>query len=160
MSQCPCTSGKTFAQCCSPYLERAEKAPTAESLMRARYSAFATGKIDFVTDSLHPEFRQDYNEEETAKWSKESKWPGLKVLKTVGGTEKDETGQVEFVADYEVAGKVYHHHEKAEFRRLKGDWYFVDGKLVRDPIKNEGPKVGRNDPCPCGSGKKHKKCCG
>ena len=28
------------------------------------------------------------------------------------------------------------------------------------PIKNDGPKVGRNDPCPCGSGKKYKNCCG
>ena len=28
------------------------------------------------------------------------------------------------------------------------------------PIRNEGPKVGRNDPCPCGSGKKYKNCCG
>ncbi len=28
------------------------------------------------------------------------------------------------------------------------------------PIVNESPKIGRNDPCPCGSGKKYKKCCG
>jgi preprotein translocase subunit SecA len=28
------------------------------------------------------------------------------------------------------------------------------------PIRNDGPKVGRNDPCPCGSGRKYKKCCG
>ncbi len=28
------------------------------------------------------------------------------------------------------------------------------------PFEREGPKVGRNDPCPCGSGKKYKKCCG
>ena len=30
----------------------------------------------------------------------------------------------------------------------------------RKPIKRDQPKVGRNDPCPCGSGKKYKKCCG
>jgi uncharacterized protein YecA (UPF0149 family) len=29
-----------------------------------------------------------------------------------------------------------------------------------DPIKSKGESVGRNDPCPCGSGKKYKKCCG
>jgi len=28
------------------------------------------------------------------------------------------------------------------------------------PVRNKGPRVGRNDPCPCGSGKKYKKCCG
>jgi preprotein translocase subunit SecA len=31
---------------------------------------------------------------------------------------------------------------------------------VRQPLLRQGPKVGRNDPCPCGSGKKFKQCCG
>ena len=31
---------------------------------------------------------------------------------------------------------------------------------VQGPVKREEDKVGRNDPCPCGSGKKYKKCCG
>jgi len=30
----------------------------------------------------------------------------------------------------------------------------------REPVKRDGDKVGRNAPCPCGSGKKYKKCCG
>ena len=34
------------------------------------------------------------------------------------------------------------------------------GEIKVKQIKLEGPKVGRNDPCPCGSGKKYKKCCG
>ncbi len=34
------------------------------------------------------------------------------------------------------------------------------GVEVTTPIHRSGPKVGRNDPCPCGSGKKYKKCCG
>jgi preprotein translocase subunit SecA len=33
-------------------------------------------------------------------------------------------------------------------------------KPINKPIVNKGAKVGRNDPCPCGSGKKYKKCCG
>ena len=42
----------------------------------------------------------------------------------------------------------------------------VDGKIspkeggIDKTIRNEEPKVGRNDPCPCGSGKKYKNCCG
>jgi SEC-C motif-containing protein len=40
-------------------------------------------------------------------------------------------------------------------------WKFEDGELVAEqPIVREQPKTGRNDPCPCGSGKKFKKCCG
>ena len=34
------------------------------------------------------------------------------------------------------------------------------GTDVDRTVRNEGPKVGRNDPCPCGSGKKYKNCCG
>jgi Predicted metal-binding protein related to the C-terminal domain of SecA len=42
-----------------------------------------------------------------------------------------------------------------------GAWFFYDGRAVKqETIKKEGPDVGRNDPCPCGSGKKYKKCCG
>jgi SEC-C motif-containing protein len=41
-----------------------------------------------------------------------------------------------------------------------GEWRFIDGKIFGpDPVRREAPKVGRNDPCPCGSGKKFKKCC-
>jgi uncharacterized protein YchJ len=51
-------------------------------------------------------------------------------------------------------------HEKSEFQCIDGAWYFV--RPVRQgpaPVKSAHPKVGRNDPCPCGSGKKYKHCC-
>ncbi len=45
--------------------------------------------------------------------------------------------------------------------REQGDWKFEDGEFVTDrPIVRDQPKTGRNDLCPCGSGKKYKKCCG
>ena len=37
--------------------------------------------------------------------------------------------------------------------------YYKEQKAAQT-YRREGPKVGRNDPCPCGSGKKYKKCCG
>ena len=53
------------------------------------------------------------------------------------------------------------HHEIAEFRREDGKWVFFDGELVpQAPYVRKEAKIGRNDPCPCGSGKKYKKCCG
>jgi preprotein translocase subunit SecA len=36
----------------------------------------------------------------------------------------------------------------------------TDGEAVKEPVVNNGPEIGRNDPCPCGSGKKYKNCCG
>ncbi len=37
--------------------------------------------------------------------------------------------------------------------------YQLNAELPHDPIVRAGPKIGRNDPCPCGSGKKYKRCC-
>ncbi len=162
MSHCPCGSGLEFDACCGPILAGERPAATAEALMRARYSAFATVQTAFLTDSLHPAHRHDHDEAATRRWAEESDWLGLEVVATEAGGEQDQEGMVEFIASYrDRSGVVRRYHERSSFRREQGRWYFVDGRLV--PPKTEvhaGPKVGRNDPCPCGSGKKYKKCCG
>jgi len=159
---CPCGNTKSFSQCCAPYIEGA-KAPTAEALMRSRYSAFAKGQVDYIKKTTAPEALQDFDEEATGKWSTQSKWLGLKVLSTEKGGIDDLKGKVEFVARYSLNGQETEHHEVSEFRREPKDqrWYFVEGHHPGgEPVKREEPKVGRNDPCPCGSGKKYKRCHG
>jgi preprotein translocase subunit SecA len=47
--------------------------------------------------------------------------------------------------------------QQAEMRLSRGS---QESAKQQQPMKREGEKVGRNDPCPCGSGKKYKKCCG
>jgi SEC-C motif-containing protein len=86
---------------------------------------------------------------------------GLKILDVKAGRPEDDEGTVEFIATYKDHDLVKPHHEISSFRKLDGNWYFVDGELV-PPVTEvrSQPKVGRNDPCPCGSGKKYKKCCG
>jgi SEC-C motif-containing protein len=69
-------------------------------------------------------------------------------------------GTVEFVARYRQGGKVFAHHEQASFRKADGRWLYVDGTINPKPAQRFAAKVGRNDPCPCGSGQKYKKCCG
>jgi SEC-C motif-containing protein len=65
------------------------------------------------------------------------------------------------MAIYHEKGKVVRHHELAEFAKEDGQWYFVDGRAPKHVQSiRQGPKIGRNDPCPCGSGRKFKKCCG
>jgi SEC-C motif-containing protein len=161
MSDCPCGSGAEYAACCEPVLSGAEPAITAEALMRARYSAYIKGKIAFLGESLHPGSRHDWDEAATRKWAEQSQWLGLEVRSTENGQEEDEEGMVEFIAAYKEDGLLKQHHERSLFRKEGGRWYYVDGKLpTPETIKREAPKVGRNDPCPCGSGKKYKKCCG
>ncbi len=157
---CPCASGKPFAECCEPY-HKGAPAPTAEALMRARYSAYATQNIDFLRESSTEKVRKEFDAEASREWSQSAEWTGMEVLATAQGGEDDELGLVEFVANYSIDGTPYQHHERSIFVRVDGQWRFDDGALVSpDPIRRETPKIGRNDPCPCGSGKKYKKCCG
>lgn len=159
-SPCPCGSGGPFGSCCGPILAGAA-APTAESLMRSRYSAYVTGQIEYLATSLHPEHRQDLDLAATRRWSRAAQWKGLQVVSTRGGGEQDEEGEVEFIATYKEKGVIKPHHEQASFRRAEGRWYYVNGDIVKSaPSVHQQPKVGRNDPCPCGSGRKFKKCCG
>jgi SEC-C motif-containing protein len=129
--------------------------------MRARYSAFGAGKAEFLHQSLHPEHRHDHDIEATRRWAQNAQWLGLNIIDVQGGGEADDEGSVEFVATYKEQGIVRPHHEVSRFLKQDGEWYFVEGQLVAPKTeKRSQPKVGRNDPCPCGSGKKYKKCCG
>lgn len=158
---CPCNSGLPYASCCEPLIKGTTAAASPEALMRARYSAFAHQEMPYLLETLHPGQRSDYDEEGAAKWAGESDWTGLEILDVKGDPAKENSGSVEFRASYRRNGEKLEHHELAEFRKSNGIWYFFDGKMVSaGQYRREAPKVGRNDPCPCGSGKKFKKCCG
>lgn len=158
---CPCKSGKTFGECCGPVLSGESKAETAEALMRARYSSYVTGDIGFLRSSATSEVQQDFDEEASRVWSNAATWHGLEIIGTEKGGPDDTEGMVEFRALYSANGEFCNHHEVSRFVKESDGWKFADGELVGEkPVVREEPKVGRNDPCPCGSGKKYKKCCG
>ncbi|MBF0356059.1 MAG: YchJ family protein [Alphaproteobacteria bacterium] len=159
MTLCPCSSGRDFAACCGPILDGAQ-APTAEALMRARYCAFTSGNMAFLDRTLAKESQDDYDREELLETIQNAKPQGLEVRHTEGGGENDSTGMVEFIARLKVHGEPLLHHEKAVFRKEEGNWIYVDGEVGPKGPPRHVEKVGRNDPCPCGSGKKYKKCCG
>ncbi len=160
MIECPCGRPKEYTQCCGEVIAGSRAADTAEDLMRARYCAYVRGELGYLWGTLHPKSRKGHDPESTRDWSENSKWLGLEIVKTEEGGVDDSVGQVEFIARYERDGEVQEHHELSHFRRFEGEWAFDNGKVVGSkPTVREEPKVGRNDPCPCGSGKKHKKCC-
>lgn len=149
---CPCGNG-ALQDCCGPYLDGRLDAPTAEKLMRSRYTAYALGNVEYLLRSWHPASRpEDFVLEEAIRWQ------GLDILDTAAGGEGDETGEVEFVARYMVENRPGQLRERSDFRREDGLWYYVDGVEVKaQPVSVT--KIGRNEPCPCGSGKKYKRCC-
>jgi SEC-C motif-containing protein len=159
--KCPCTSGRDYAACCEPIVEQKRKAETAEELMRSRYTAYALGKIDWIVESQSPDGRQFMDRRATEEWSRRAEWHRMEVVETKDGGPDDAEGFVDFKAYYTIAGEDITHHEVASFRKVGDTWYFVDGVEVKPrPFKRLEKKVGPNEPCPCGSGKKHKKCCG
>lgn len=151
-----------YHDCCGPFVEGDKPAPTAEALMRSRCTAYALGKIDHLEETLAPETRGDFDRKSIAHWSKSSQWLGLEIVSTEEGQDSDATGYVEFVAHFVTDGKRLAHRERSLFRHdaEDGRWYFVEEANRRNEPIVKGRQPGRNDPCPCGSGKKYKKCCG
>ena len=160
MDPCPCGSGKPYEACCEPLIKGEQPADTAEALMRARYSAYAKAQVAFILETTHPSQRDQYTAEGIRRWARNSEWRGLTIIDTAKGSAADDTGTVEFVAEYSEKGQRRRHHEIAQFQRHDHAWYFYDGQPpTPQTVVRQGPKVGRNDPCPCGSGRKFKKCC-
>lgn len=167
MSLCPCRSMDqnklNYESCCAPLVEGMKKAATAEALMRSRYSAYVVKNIDYVDSTQIPVAGEVFNKEEALKWAESSEWLGLEIKKTEKGGTSDNSGVVEFIAHYKdkASGTPLNHHETSLFQKDNGDWKFKNGQIHgAQPVKRLEPKVGRNDPCSCGSNKKFKKCCG
>lgn len=125
MSTCPCGSGLELDACCGPYLDGAP-APTAEALMRSRYTAFSRGNEDHIFRTWHPRTRPagPYTDADIT-------WTGLRILDTVNGGVGDDTGEVEFIASWRrddgETGRVL---ERSRFARRAGRWFYLDGELA------------------------------
>jgi SEC-C motif-containing protein len=159
---CPCGSELEYKDCCEPIINGKKKVLTAEALMRSRYTAYVVGEVEYLGKTLDERGREEFDLEATREWSKDTDWKGLEIIAVEQGGADDDSGIVEFIARYEMDDQLLELHERATFKKSDdGLWQFIDGRVIgRDPYRRETPKVGRNDPCPCGSGKKYKKCCG
>jgi len=147
---CPCSSGKLLEQCCGHY-HRGACAPSAEALMRSRYSAYVLGLIDYLVATTLPTQQAGLDRQAMAAWSLSSSWLGLEVegAEVFGG--QPEHAWVTFTARWHDDSGEHSHRERSAFVANQGSWYFIDPTVEL--------KTGRNDPCPCASGQKFKKCC-
>jgi len=152
---CPCGSGKTFADCCGPVLAGTRLPATAEELMRARFTAHATRDFGFVHRTYFPTSRIPYT---PSPDEPNTNWTRLVVHEAAPGRNPD-TATVEFSAYALENGQEHVLQEKAEFVREDGKWLYTRALREGPAPVRAAAKVGRNDPCPCGSGKKYKHCC-
>jgi len=163
---CPCGSGLEFSACCEPLLQKKKRAATAQALMRSRYAAYVENDIEYLEKTLLPRKRGAFSALEVVGWNADVDWKSLEILALEKGEAGDDEGVVEFRAAFDKDGEASEIHERSLFKKKAGVWYYVEGAHP-DEAKEETaeaapktPKVGRNEPCPCGSGKKYKRCCG
>ena len=123
---CPCGLPATYAECCGRY-HAGEAAPTAEALMRSRYSAFAQGLSDYLRATWHPSTRPAELDVTTPP---QPKWIDLKIL--ASQSQDADHASVHFIARYRVGGRAERLEEVSRFVREDGRWYYVDGTL-REP---------------------------
>lgn len=166
MGECPCGLGFTYTDCCGPMIRGVGSADTAEDLMRSRYTAYTKKNWDYLVQTTHPSERPGL--ENFSRWEDGIRWKKLEIHGTRKGSRDDVEGEVSFVAYYTEDGEEKTLQETSKFLKEDGRWYYC-GKQSKihtsagqksKPLVRSHEKVGRNDPCPCGSGKKFKKCCG
>ena len=111
MEKCPCGSGSAFDACCGPIIG-GTPAPTAEALMRSRYSAYVMGNVDHIDRTHATEIRDTFNRSAAESLALGVEWAGLEIRAVSGGDAADETGTVEFTSRYKKDGQMHVHHEK------------------------------------------------
>ncbi|AWK06642.1 hypothetical protein HYN56_21375 [Flavobacterium crocinum] len=121
--KCFCDTGLPFESCCGLYLNGSQKAPSALSLMRSRYSAYATHNADYLMETTYVSERKYYSKPEILRWAVSNKWEKLEILSFTENT-------VEFKAYFlDSDNKPQTHYEFSAFKFENGAWYYLDGKF-------------------------------
>ena len=121
---CPCCSGKLYEECCQPFHSEEKFAPTAEKLMRSRFSAFAIPNSEYLWKTTLPSKRKFHDKNDLESWGKENTWTKLEIIQS---SERE----VEFKAYFtDKFGKENIHHEFSTFKKVDKKWYYVSGKFL------------------------------
>lgn len=153
---CPCGKGLKYQDCCQNIHQDPSKALHPEQLMRARYTAYVFGLIDFIIQTYHSSCHAE-QDRKAIQTASETKWQTLKIIKSTLNPNSTE-GFVEFKAFYVENNKIQCLYERSRFLFEKNQntnqWFYLDG------IYPDTDKIGRNSLCYCESQKKFKHCCG
>lgn len=121
--RCPCGTGLTYGECCYRFHSGAQTAPTAEALMRSRFSAFAVGEKDYLLATWDPDIRPA-----TLELDLGIKFYRLDILETTAGGPFDDFGRVKFQAFYKGLARGVQ-EEDSSFRKVDGKWFYSAGEV-------------------------------
>ena len=119
--------------------QKSEEIMSPKELMISRYEAFVKKDWQYLVDTSIHQRLEELNQVTDIEWLQ------LKVIDAYDNI-------VEFRAYYREHGEMGVLHERSKFILVNGVWRYEDGELLNS-------KIERNEACPCGSGKKYKKCC-
>lgn len=122
---CPCNSEETYENCCQKHIEKTHITPTAETLMRSRYTAFTLNNEEYLRYSWHPDTCP-----QIIRLDSSTQWLGLSIKNIVAGRVNDDEGFVEFVARNKINGKANRLHENSRFTRIDSRWVYVNGEQI------------------------------
>ena len=140
---CPCGSSQNLQLCCGQYIYHGHQPPTAEALMRSRYTAYTLAEIDYIEQTMRGAAAKDFDPQSAKQWARAVCWLGLSIVQSQHST-------VTFLAKYSIDGQLHTIYETSQFDMHDGAWVYLSGKT---------PSLSRNAACPCGSGLKSKRCC-
>lgn len=125
---CPCgglPAGAPYPQCCGQYIDAGHIAPSAEHLMRSRYTAYTRARTDYVTATWHADTRPAQLALDAPDAPHGTRWLGLKVhaFRDIDDTH----AEVRFTARYREAGRAHRLTETSRFIKKNGRWFYVDG---------------------------------
>jgi len=156
LKKCPCCSGKIFSACCHPFLNGESLPTVAVQLMRSRYSAYSLTHIEYIQQTMCGKAAEGYDAKEAKQWAQQAIWCGLNVINSGKQNAESDKDEVEFIARYILENELHIIHEKSQFQKIAGKWFYISGELIpHKPIA-----LAANSQCPCGSRKKYAQCCG
>ena len=147
---CPCQSGKDYKLCCERFISQRALPENAEQLMRSRYTAYGLRDRDYLLATWQQAYRPSWLALDEA-----IRWLDLTILDAPAAVGN--VASVEFEAKLMLAGRVEAMHEISQFVFEQGRWFYTHGEMLAPSFSSWVP--GRNEPCPCGSGRKFKRCC-
>ena len=154
---CPCGNNQEYEACCGRFITGSEFPATPEQLMRSRYTAYVKADVDYVFATMRDAALKNTDKTHTLEFANAvDEWLGLEVKSATPVDAHATTGQVDFVAKFSINGQEDQIAEHSKFKKYDDRWYYVGTMPLQASAE---AKTKRNDPCPCGSGLKYKKCC-
>ena len=130
---CVCDSGISAERCCVPFIKGIANAPSAQALMRSRYTAYVVANTSYLLRTWHPS-----TQPAQLRLDDDIRWLGLKLKNTSAGKPGDREGTVEFVARFKVGSRAQRIHENSRFVFDNNCWLYLDGEIKHQPDRRPG----------------------